>query len=171
MSGALVRGAVGAALALAVLSPVLAEETVRTPAAGLSISEYFTCPEPPHRGLLTLEPSGVATLIVTRGFDPRKGRSTIHKKRLSQDEVEEMAALLRGSDYESIPETTFDAIHGRPRRTDACGRSIEITLGGKIKRIRYDHGYDNPPALDAILKGIHAILDRHEWVQDPPVPK
>ena len=171
MSRALVRGAVGAALVFAVLSPVLAEETVRTPAAGLSISEYFNCPGPPQRGLLTIESSGAATLIVTRGFDPRKGRSTIHKKRLSQKEMEEMAALLRGSGYESIPETTFDAIHGRPRWTDACSRSIEITLDGKIKNIRYDRGYDNPPALDAILKGIHAILDRHEWVDDPPVPK
>ena len=52
-----------------------------------------------------------------------------------------------------------------------CGRSIEITLDGKSKSIRYEHGYDNLPALDAILKGIHAILDCHEWLQDPPVPK
>jgi hypothetical protein len=169
--GALARVAFGVTVVFGLVLPISAAETTGTAATALSISEYFRCPEPFHRGLLTVEPSGAATLVVTRGLDPRKGRSTIHKKQLSREEVKELTTVVRGSGYELIPETTFDANRDRPRRMDACSRSIEITLEGKTRRIRFDHGYDNPPALDAMLKGIHAILDRHEWTEDAAVPK
>ena len=75
VSYALVSTALGAAAVFAILSPVSAADTIGKAAAGLSISQYYRCQQPPHRGLLTVESSGAVTLIVTSGFDPRKGRS------------------------------------------------------------------------------------------------
>jgi hypothetical protein len=161
-----IRPAALAGLAL-VLAAVSAPNAAASGQAGavLSISEHFSCPETFQRGALIVEPTGAATLYVTIGLDPRRRRSSTHRKQLSPQEAEELTAVVRGSGYASIPETSFDA-SGERRHEDACRRSIEITLDGKTKRIAYDRGTDNPSALDALLKGIHAILDRHEWKED-----
>jgi hypothetical protein len=138
----------------------------RAPAAPIKIVDYYRCPYPASVGLTTIAPDGGVRLSVSEGFDPRQGRATRQKKTLSAKDLKELAALVRKSGYESIPETTYDLLRASPSRTDACSRSLEITVGDKTKRISYDNGYDNPPALDRFLKGLYAILDRHPWEPD-----
>lgn len=132
----------------------------------IKIVDYYRCPYPASEGLTTIEPDGNVRLSVSEGFDPRQGRMTRQKKTLTAKDLKALSELVRKSDYESIPETTYDFMRGSPRRTDACSRSIEITVGDKTKRIGYDNGFDNPPKLDRFLKGLYEILDRHPWQPD-----
>ena len=136
----------------------------------LEIVEVYRCPLPPHTGVMTLEPSGEATLFVEGGFDPGAGTGTSQKKHLSAKQMKELARVVRHSKWLKIPDTVYDILKP-PKRTDGCSQSIQIELEGKSRTISYNSGYENPPALDSLLKNIHAVLDHDDWVEDRPISR
>lgn len=112
---------------------------------------------------MTIEPDGSAELLVLTGMNPRSRRATRRTMRLSDKDRGDLARLIQGSGYESLPKDATPRASGKRRWTDSCWRTLTITVGGKAREVRYDDGYDPPEKLTALEKGIDAILDRHSW--------
>lgn len=135
------------------------------PAAALKIDQSYSCPYPAQTGLQTIHPDGRVTWIVFEGYEPPpKSRSVRHKKRLSPSDVKELSAVVAKSGYRKMPERA-ESFPPRHDQTDACSRSLEITRGGKIKRISYSDG-DVPEDLRRLVAAIAAIVERHAWERD-----
>jgi hypothetical protein len=146
--------------------PTLAEERAPSP-AGLTISVFMRCPEPPSDSVLTLEPDGAAKITVIRGMNLRNARTLTNYKQLTSAEMEELTTLLRSSGFDRMPEAPRSAAPPSLSK-HPCLITLEIHLDGRVARLRYDSDPDTSSPAKALAGKINAILNRHEWKEAIP---
>lgn len=147
-------------------TPIQAGEPAAPP-PGLTITQHMRCPEPPSDSVMTLEPTGAATILVTWGMDRRTMRTLINYKRLTGAEMAELAALLRAEGFDRIPEPPPPT--GPPSlSTHPCRIALEIRLDGRSARVRYDSDPETPSPAKTLAGKIQVVLDRHAWRETAP---
>ncbi|MBI5595882.1 MAG: hypothetical protein HY928_07325 [Elusimicrobia bacterium] len=135
------------------------------PARTLSVTQSWVCPLPPHRGLLVIDPDGKASLSIFEGLDvPGAMRSERRKKRLPPEDMGALAEAVAKSGYRSMPDRA-ESFPPRYDQTDPCSRSLEVSEGGKTKRISFHDG-DVPDDLARLVQAIDRILDKTAWEPD-----
>ncbi|MEK7859694.1 MAG: hypothetical protein AAB320_11205 [Elusimicrobiota bacterium] len=128
----------------------------------LKISQSFACPLPAHQGFLQVQPDGGVSLVIFEGFEgPPKSKSTRQKKRLSEADMKDLAAIVAGSGFSAMPEHV-GSYPPRREQTDPCSHTLEVSTGGKTKAVSYIDG-DVPADLAGLVHRIGLVLDRYPW--------
>jgi hypothetical protein len=98
-------------------------------------------------------------------FELGKTKSTREQMTLSPKDAGELFRLVADSGWGSMPENPDEfALQGRPSCADCCSGSLYIKTaeGGKSLRFASDR---KPAKLEALMKGIDAILARGAWTR------
>lgn len=133
----------------------------------VEVREAFTCPLPPSRGLTTIARDGKAERVVFDGFEFEVGKtgSTREQLALAPTDAAALFRLVEDSGWQSIPaQAEAPALSAGASCADCCSGSLMIKTveGNRILGFAADR---KPAKLDALMKGIDAILARGAWTR------
>lgn len=131
----------------------------------VEVRRAFTCPLPPSRGLTTIARDGKAERVVFDGFEFEVGKtkSTREQMTLAPADAAELFRVVADSDWQTIPaQAEAPALSPGAACPDCCSGSLMIKTveGNRILGFAADR---KPARLEALLKGIDAILARGTW--------
>jgi len=133
----------------------------------VEVRRAFTCPLPPSRGLTTIARDGKAERVVFDGFEFEVGKtkSTREQMTLAPADAAELFRLIEESGWKTIaarPEAP--ALSAGAACPDCCSGSLLIkTVEGS--RVLGYAAERKPAKLEALMKGIDAVLARGTWTR------
>lgn len=158
------------ALLAALLSAACATAPTGAPPPGgpiVEVRKAFTCPLPPSRGLTTIARDGKAERVVFDGFEFEVGKtkSTREQLTLAPTDAAELFRLVAESGWQTIPaQAEAPALSAGASCPDCCSGSLLIkTVEGN--RVLGYAAERKPAKLEALMKGIDALLARGMWTR------
>ena len=131
----------------------------------VELREAFTCPQPPTRGLIVIQPNGAAERTVFEGFDFKLGitKSVREIALLPPADAAALFAIVRDSGWQSLPENPLEL--KRSNCIDCCWGSLLIKTTGGQRSVHY--AADQRPAkVEALIKGVEGFLSRGTWTRE-----
>lgn len=133
----------------------------------VEVRQSFACPLPASRGLITIARDGKAERVIFEGleFELGKTRTSREQMTLAPEDAAELFRLVAESDWRTMPEEPSEfSLQGRPSCADCCSGALYIKTSEGGRGLNFS-GERKPAKLEALMKGIDAVLARGTWTR------
>ncbi len=159
-------------LLAALLSACATAPDAAAPAPGgrvVEVRRSFTCPNPASRGLITVTRDGKAERVVFEGLEYELGKTKYARDTMSLPlkDSADLFDLVSASGWQNIPERSGEIdLKKSPSCADCCSGAVMIKTTEGQRSLTYASDR-KPEKLEALIKGMDAILARRAWERAP----